>query len=175
MILRGIVSQFARTAGKIARIWATARSGETISDREAFQQFGFASKIPAGAQCLIVRRGGAYYVFASEKPDAVPTGDWDSVQYGAADRYVMIKSDGGIVVRGATVTVDAPAVQLGGATGLNAIIDERIIAKLNSHIHLCAEAGFNSGPALSGPLDTPPLTPAPFNAAAHATAVTKAK
>ena len=52
--------------GMIKRITAACRAGETISDREYFQHYGYSSRPRAGAEIIIIREGGHFIAIASD-------------------------------------------------------------------------------------------------------------
>lgn len=63
-IIRGIVT--AVQEGLIKRFSAAGRSGETISNREHIQHYGFTSRPLSGAEMVIIRDGNQYIAIASD-------------------------------------------------------------------------------------------------------------
>jgi hypothetical protein len=66
-----------------------------------------------------------------------------------------------------TVTITSDSVKLGGSSGLQKLIDERILALINNHVHL-----YNPGPGSPTSTAVPTV---PILAAACATTITEAK
>jgi phage gp45-like len=65
-LIRGIITKFTAGKNKVPKFSATGRSGETFTDREAFQQFGFASGLPKGTEAILIKTGQNVYLIASE-------------------------------------------------------------------------------------------------------------
>jgi phage gp45-like len=65
-MIRGIIRSFSGFAGKIARFTASGRPGELIENREAFQHYGFSSRLLPGAECLVLREGNHFLMIASD-------------------------------------------------------------------------------------------------------------
>lgn len=63
-MIRGIVT--AVLEGLIKRFSAAGRSGETISNREYIQHYGFTSRPLPGAEMVIIRDGNQYIAIASD-------------------------------------------------------------------------------------------------------------
>lgn len=71
-----------------------------------------------------------------------------------ASGNTIATSAGGIEVKGATITLDSPAVALGGSGGEPLIKGTTFLSLFNAHTHPCTLPGSPSGPPLV------PLTPA---------------
>lgn len=65
-MIRGIVTAITAQASKIMRFDASGRTGETFEDREAFQQYGLATRPKEGAECLILKQGENFLMIASD-------------------------------------------------------------------------------------------------------------
>lgn len=63
-MIRGIVQSCVE--GIIKRLSAYGRPGETISDREYFQHYGYTSRPKPGAEVIIIREGGHFLAIASD-------------------------------------------------------------------------------------------------------------
>ena len=63
-MIRGIIDSVVE--GAIKRLSCAGFSGETISDREYIQHYGFTSRPLAGAECIIIREGNHFIVIASD-------------------------------------------------------------------------------------------------------------
>jgi len=63
-MIRGIVISVLE--GLIKRFSASGRAGETISDREYFQHYGFTSRPHPGAEAIIIKEGNHFIMLASD-------------------------------------------------------------------------------------------------------------
>ncbi len=130
-LIRGIVTAITSKAGKIARFSASGRTGESFTDREVFQQFGMASGIPKGAECIIVKQGETIFIIASddrryrlevkEGQTIIYDQDGDTVNLNAGEIQIKNKNNdevnlkgGEILIKSASkVVVDAQNIYLG--------------------------------------------------------------
>jgi phage gp45-like len=119
-LIRSIISKFSSPAGKIARFSASGRTGETFTDREALQQFGFASGVPKGAEAILLKSGWNIYMIASDDRQYRPSvGDGEVCIYSKYGDTITIKKDHEIEIKAGPagkVIVNANSVQLGGST-----------------------------------------------------------
>lgn len=113
-------------ATRIQRANGEGLAGETLADMELFQQFGFTSAPPDGAQLIVLPLGGrtsAAVVVATEhgvyrfhlnaKGEAALYNQWGDLVHMRQDRTIHI-------IAGAKVEIDAPLLQVNGevhATG----------------------------------------------------------
>jgi phage gp45-like len=117
-LIRGIITKTTAAAGKLLRFDATGRTGETIADREVFQQYGLQSRPPEGSEALIVRQGNQIFIIASENRE---------VRLSLAEGEVALSTDEGDVIHlkrqhkieitagpGGEVNIFATTVRLGG-------------------------------------------------------------
>lgn len=63
-MIRGMIDRVVE--GAIKRISVRGYSGETITDREYFQHYGFTSRPLAGAECIVIREGNHFVAIASD-------------------------------------------------------------------------------------------------------------
>lgn len=158
-MIRGIVISVLE--GVIKRFSASGRSDETISDREYIQHYGYTSRPKAGAEIIIIREGGHFIAVASDdRRYRIAMEEGECSLYDDLGQKVHLTRTGIKVESPLEVTVDAPAINLGGAS-LQALVDERIIDLLNSHTHPV-------GSSTTGPMTSPLVT------ASVCTAITKA-
>ena len=134
IITENIESEFT----KIKRFSASGRFGETLTNREYFQHFGFTSRPPAGAEGIVLQKGTSYYLIAEDdrRYRLRLDNDGEVALYSIEGNYFAIKKDNKIEIHSAgSVTIDAPDVKIGGTSGLKKIVDERIVSAINSHTH----------------------------------------
>ena len=115
-MIRGGVTAVTASAGKLARFSASGRVGETIEDREVFQQYGFQSCPPSGAECVILRQGGMILLVASddrryrialEEGEVAVARDDNNKMVFKADGTMLIKCAGAVNVECDTLNVTA--------------------------------------------------------------------
>jgi phage gp45-like len=116
-IIRGLVKAVrpAKQKANPMRFDASGREGEEFESREMFQQYGFASRLPAGTQCLLVRSGQNIYMVASDGTEY--KAELAEGEVAISDKYdnvIHLKQGGEIMVKASKVVVDAAEVYLGG-------------------------------------------------------------
>lgn len=153
-MIRGFVKSVVE--GVIKRFSAYGRPDaldgrEEIDNREYFQHYGYTSRPKAGAEIIIIREGGHFIAVASDdRRYRIALEEGEVSLYDDLGQKVHLTRDGIKVESPLEVTVDAPAINLGGAS-LKTLVDERIIDLLNAHTH----SGVQSGSAVSGAMLTP--------------------
>jgi phage gp45-like len=170
-MIRGVVQSVTTAAGKLMRFSATGRIGETIQKREAMQQYGLASSPRVGSECIILREGNHIVMVASDDRRYRMSLESGAVCLYAADSStvkskILLRPGGQIEVTCSSLTVTATSINLGGSSGLQALVDERIVDIINKHVHAASGAPPSVGAV--------PGTLLPI-AAAVTTATTKAK
>ncbi len=154
-MIRGIVNQVVE--GWIKMFSASGRSNETIDDREYMQHYGFTSRPLPGAEIIIIKEGNHYIAVASddrryrlaleEGEVAIYTDEGDRVHL-KRDKTIHIVS-GNKVIADVTneMTVNCPLINLGASRGsIRYLIDERLLALFNNHVHTGVQpGGGNSG------------------------------
>lgn len=155
MVSRGVVS-LVKDSLKLQGLQVDLLDSETTDDIERFQEYGFSSVPLAGAECVVVHIGGnrdhGLVIAVDDRSKRPKNGEpGDSVMYGSTD---------GILIR-----IRGGEIRIGGDTGLNTLIDSRLIALFNLHTH----TGVTAGTGVSG---TPSV---PLVEVTCATSVTKAK
>lgn len=138
-IIRGIIQSAVASASKLMRITASGRAGETITSREAVQQYGLQSRPKSGSECVMLQHGDVILIVASDdRRYRLALNEGDAVLYSGTDNYVRCKGDGGIEVSSSgPVTVQAGDIRLGSETAaeVRALVDARFVDLFNTHVH----------------------------------------
>lgn len=140
-MIRAVITATTAAAGKLLRFDATGRAGESFTDREALQQYGFQSRPPDGTEAVLMRRGNMIlmlgsdnreYRIAMEKGELViGTNEGDLMHWkrnrkvewsigsvaaaGQLDITIAGPMQGKVnITAGGEVNVSAPTVRLGG-------------------------------------------------------------
>jgi len=158
-MIRGIIQGVIE--GVIKRFTASGRPGETITNREYFQHYGFTSRPLEGAEAIIIKEGNHIVMIASddrryrialeEGEVALYTDEGDKIHLkrdrtieivsgnklvATVDNEVDITTKMAVVTASTSCQVNSPVINLGGDRGgLQAICDERLIAWLSAHTH----------------------------------------
>lgn len=165
--IRGIISSTVAAAGKLLRIDCSGRYSETVSDREAIQQYGLQSRPPAGTECVLLRQGHVLIMVASDGREyRLELLDGEIVVGTASSARVRIQGDT-VLVEADTLRVSASAIELGDTAGIKRLITEDILSALPLHTH----AGVTVGGGITGTATFAP----PLSTALHATSKTKAE
>jgi phage gp45-like len=171
-MIRGIIISV--WEGVIKRFSASGRAGETFTDREYFQHYGYTSRPLPGAEGIIFREGNHIIMIASddrryrialEEGEVALYDDQGQViklmrgkeihVYGCdkltADVAMETKvtSPVATVVASTSCQVTSPVINLGGDRGgLRSLIDERFLALFNAHNHggIQPGSGNSTGP-----------------------------
>lgn len=140
-----------------------------IESREYFQHYGFTSRPLPGGEAIAVADGNHIVIVASddrryrialEKGEAAlytDEGDKVHLKRGrvieiVGGEKIVADTKAAEVTASVSATVTAPEINLGGDRGtLLSLIDERILALLNSHTH----EGVTPGTGVSGPMSQP--------------------
>lgn len=161
-VLRVIIDSVVE--GAIKRLDARARLDEAVADREYFQHYGYTSRPLPGAEGILVREGGVVYMVASDDRRyrvaieagevCIYTDEGDKIHC-HRNRIIEIVGGAQVIVNTAVATVNAttsatvtsPAINLGGERGgMRKLIDERLKAVFDGHVHTGVQAGAgNSG------------------------------
>ncbi|MBI5561408.1 MAG: phage baseplate assembly protein, partial [Deltaproteobacteria bacterium] len=143
-------------SGKIQLVDATGLAGE-FTNKELFQQYGFASRPLPGAEGVMLLIGGVdnavviatedrRYRVALESGEAAMYSDEGDKIHFKRGKEIHIKSGGKVVVEAANeVNVIAPAVNLGAATGGKLVVIEEFLTLYNAHTHP-GDSGGTTGP-----------------------------
>lgn len=161
-MIRGVVKNVVE--GVIKRFTAIGRADETISDREYLQHYGYTSRPLEGAEIIIIREGNHYLAIASDdRRYRIRLEEGEVALYDDLGQTVRLTRDGIVVespkridATAPEVTVTADEINLGGdRNGLLALVDERIIALLNTHTHTGVQPGLGESGAIKIPLTKP--------------------
>jgi len=114
-IIRGIIKKFKAPAKRLSRFDASGRIGEEFSDREVFQNYGFASSPKEGAECLLVRSGQNIYMIASDdRRYRIALAEGEVALHDAHGNAVHLQSGGNILIKAAgDVSINAASCNLG--------------------------------------------------------------
>lgn len=160
--------------GVIKRFSASGRVGETFTDREYFQHYGYTSRPLPGAEGIIFREGNHIIMIASDdRRYRIALEEGEVALYDDQGIAVHLKrgkelhiygcdkltADVGLeakitapvatVVAATSCQVTSPIINLGGdRAGLRALIDERFLALFNAHNHggIQPGSGNSAGP-----------------------------
>lgn len=134
---------------KIQALQLKLSADETRDNIERFQQYGFTSVPLAGAEGIALSVGGERghtVVIAVDDRRYRLTGlqSGEVALYNQAGASIKLKADGSIVaVPGASGTV-----KIGSASSLRKLIDDRIIAIYNAHVHPDPVSGVSGVPSV---------------------------
>lgn len=140
-IIRGLVKAVrpAKKAANPARFDASGREGEEFSDREVFQHYGFASRPPKGAQCLLLRSGQNVYMVASDGTEyKAELADGEVALSDKFGNVVHLKKGGEILIQGGKVTVDSGDINLGPAAMaamLGGVVTTKCLCSITGAVH----------------------------------------
>lgn len=160
--------------GVIKRFSATGRAGETFTDREVFQHYGYTSRPLSGAEGVIDKDGNHIVLVASDdRRYRISIEDGEVALYDDQGQVIKLKrgkeihvygcdkltADVGMetkitcpvveVVASTSCQVTSPIINLGGdREGLRSLIDERFLALFNAHNHggIQPGSGNSAGP-----------------------------
>ena len=170
-MIRAIILSVAE--GVIKRFSATGRAGETFTDREYFQHYGYSSRTLPGAEGIVLREGNHIIMIASDdRRYRIALEEGEVALYDDQGQVIHLKrgkeihiygcdkltADVGMetklncpvveVVASTSCQVTSPAISLGGdRDGLRALIDERLLAIFNAHTHGGVQPGSGSSGA----------------------------
>lgn len=172
-MIRGIIISVLE--GVIKRFSASGRAGETFTDREYFQHYGYTSRPKPGAEGIIFREGNHIIMVASDdRRYRIAIEEGEVALYDDQGQVIKLKRGKEIHIYGCdkltadvavetTVTspvatvvastscqVTSPIINLGGdRDGLLALIDERLLVLFNNHAHGGVQpgSGISSGPS----------------------------
>ncbi|MDH3975620.1 MAG: phage baseplate assembly protein [Deltaproteobacteria bacterium] len=169
-LIRSIIT--AVTEGKIKLFSGAGRVGESFSDREYFQHYGFTSRPLEGAEAILIKDGNVIQVIASDdRRYRLAVEDGEVAIYSDEGDKVHLKRENKIEIKsGGTVIIDAPNINLGVGSEtdpLHRLIDERFKDLFNNHIH----SGVQVGVGVTGK----PTPVDPLILDNHATSIVKGK
>ncbi len=145
MMIRGILTNCVE--GVIKRFAALGLI--EVSDRELFQHYGFTSRPQEGAEVVYLVEGNLVIAIGSDDRRyriAIESGE--AAIYDDLGQKVHLTRDGIVIESPWPVTINAAAINLGNNTAeLRALIDERLLERLNNHTH----GGIQTGQGTSGP------------------------
>lgn len=131
------------------------------ADIEALQHYGLVSRLPEGTRVIVVPRMGAtekLVIVSEAHQTALSLSEGDVALERSTGEHVWLKggaievkaAGGTVTVECATATVNATAVNLGGAGG-KALVTEDLLLLFNLHIH----GGVQGGSGTTAPPATP--------------------
>lgn len=179
-MIRGIIVSVLE--GVIKRFSASGRAGESFTNREYLQHYGYTSRPQPGAEAIIIREGNHIVMIASddrryrisieEGEVALYTDEGDKIHLRrnriieiAGGEQVIVTTKVAEIVATTRCQVTSPEINLGGNRSvLKALIDERLLALFNSHTHSGVQVG-------GGSTGTPNTT---LSLASTCTSITKA-
>ncbi|MDG4475444.1 phage baseplate assembly protein domain-containing protein [Thiovibrio frasassiensis] len=160
--------------GVIKRFSASGRAGETFTDREVFQHYGYTSRPLPGAEGIADKDGNHIVLVASDdRRYRIPIEEGEVALYDDQGMVIHLKrgkevhiygcdkltADVGAeakitapvatVVAATSCQVTSPIINLGGDRGsLRSLIDERFLALFNGHNHggIQPGSGNSAGP-----------------------------
>lgn len=128
-------------SGAIQKLVLDALKDERRSNVDRFQEFGFSSNPPAGAEVIMLSLGGSRshnVAIASEHRESRPKNlsPGEAMIYNEAGDYVKLKADGTIEIKCSTkVRIDSPLVEMtgnlsvtGSISGASAVITGAVVA-----------------------------------------------
>jgi len=145
-IVRSVISSVIE--GAIKLFSGSGLVGETFTEREFFQHFGFTSIPPAGSEGIVFVIGNRVFMLASDNRDLRPAiQDGEACFYIDKNNWIKIKADKTIQVKSENkVVVEAPAIELGAASGHKALVWEDFLTLFNSHTHPDPVSGVTGPP-----------------------------
>jgi phage gp45-like len=158
-MIRGIVQSVVE--GVIKRFIASGRTGETITDREYMQHYGFTSRPLQGAEAVIIKEGNHILMIASDdRRYRIAIEDGEVCMYTDEGDYIrflrgktlhvntgnklLIDATNDVEINTATAVVNSstkcqvnsPEINLSGDRGdLRRMVDERLLSIFNGHTH----------------------------------------
>jgi phage gp45-like len=153
-MIRAILQSITETAGKVRRFVASGRVRETVRNGALYQHYGFTSKPPAGARCIVFGNSGIEASVAEDYPAGRP--DIDALGGAAclwqdAGHYVLIKADGSVVIKtDQAVTVESGDIRLGSGVELliKKMVTQEFLTAYNVHIHPDPVSGVSGEPTV---------------------------
>jgi phage gp45-like len=130
-IIRGLIKavRAAKSKDNPPRFDASGRTDEEFTDREMFQQYGFASRPPAGTQCLLVKSGQNVYMVASDGSKyGVDLKDGEVALSDKHGNRIHLQEGGKIVIKATSkVEVNSENVLVEGASEVKVKSNKAII------------------------------------------------
>ncbi len=156
-IIRRVIISAVRE-GQIKRFDASGLAGETFTDREMFQHYGFTSQPQDGAEAILIGIGNVLYLIAEDdRRYRIALAQGEVALYTDEGDVIHFKRGKEIdITSGGKVVVTAPDVEMGGGS-LEALIDARIKTIYDAHTHNVVGVQAGSGTIVSAtptiPLD----------------------
>lgn len=165
MVLKALI-QNVTDSSDIQLVKVSVLANELDDKVERVQNYGFTSVPPAGGEAIVLSVGAnrdhpVVIVADSSQDRKKGLNSGEVAVYHKGGAYILFKSDGTIEIKatgkdinivGGKIIADASTVQLGGTTGLNKLIDSRLIALYNVHTHT---GGTIPPSGLTGPPQVP--------------------
>jgi phage gp45-like len=152
-IIRRVIISAIRE-GRIKRVDLTGiktdNGNEEFLDRESFQHYGFTSTpVDDQAEGVMIGIGNVFYLIGEDdRRYRIVIAKGEVALYTDEGDKIHLKRGNIIEIVGQSkVIINSPDVELGNGTLLR-LIDERIVAKHNSHVHATAATGPPSTPTV---------------------------
>jgi phage gp45-like len=131
-------------SGNVRTVKGTGRIGESFAGAKFLQQYGFASKPLEGAEAIVFMQDGQLIIVGTDdRRYRISLEDGEAVLYSYEGTKVHLKRGKKVEVSG------ADEINLGGDRGaLYRLIDERVAAHIDAHIHPDPVTGFTGVPTL---------------------------
>lgn len=150
MITRAIIEVVKDTDG-MQVVKLNLLAGETRSDVERFQNFGFSSNPPVGAECVALAVGGnrdhLIVIVADDRKTRVKNlAKGESVVYTDDGTIIHLKKGGIVQILAATkIDIDVPLVNLSTGTLEKILNGEAFQTLYNAHAHPVVGVGVPTG------------------------------
>lgn len=149
--------------GVIKRFSGSGRTGESFTNREYMQHYGFTSRPLSGAEGLLLMEGNRIYLIASDdRRYRIAVENGEVCLYTDEGDNIHLKRNNEIEINsGSKVTINAPEVIVSASTkcqvnspevnlsgdraGLRRLIDDRFRTLFNAHVHSGCGGSQNSG------------------------------
>jgi phage gp45-like len=134
---KSLINSVLSSAGKMIKATITGPAGQIIESMCIYGQYGFSSRPKANAEAVVLNAGSRPIIIATQdRRYAIELSDGDVAMHTSTGQYIKLKSAGGIEIKsGSPVTVIADHINLGDSLGVLKLIDERLIAAYNLHVH----------------------------------------
>lgn len=141
-LIRGTILGAVAGADDIVRCRVAGLEGEEIDDVDILGAYGFDGVPVDGTECIALQTEVGTVVIAMANETIAPGGSaGDVVIHTSKEQYITVKASGGVDIKTAgAVTIDAPTINLGGSSGLRALLDERFVTAFNAHTHTVSGA-----------------------------------
>ncbi len=128
-VIRAIIQSIADVTGQVRRFTASGRPDETITNREMFQDYGFASNPQPGAEGIVINDGNHYIMIATEdRRYRIPLQTGEVALY--TDEGDTIK-----LGRGHQITINTTGTVVIGDSSALALLTSAFATLYNGHTH----------------------------------------